>query len=900
MATVITKKGVSLPLHASGNTTFGTDTEIAVTVAKEFAVAGQHFTIRPENGHYVLKDLESGLGTRVNSQAATTVKLVDGDRIQAGKLELVFSDAKSPARSPGQSKASSAAGANLSLPVRKDEAAVEEKPKKRRLIDFGWKKKKTSLVLAAKPKKKPAKPLIKREVIRIQVREDPDNKPVTGLAALFGKRRERKRPELHLNSVAEQPSASRKKKTKVRESLVTKSKKDVSPVPATARKEQKTKVGVSAKDTASALPEKAANESPQPTKMTPHLVASPVEPAVQPLTSSAETVTAPDLATAKAAPPSIETPALPKEAESAAQETTEAPPATTTTEAPQLADATLEATPMAASTPAEMPVMNPPKLPAMATEADAVVPAKDTSAPLPAVAATEPSQTDPTPEQVAPPIAAVPAAGEQSASDSPESVPGLVVQAAKVAPNVELTAVAKEVAQKPKKVKPKRPPLSAVIKRQSERLRAVASAVCGAVATAGRSGASAAAKLALLVKPVLSLPAKAARFGKAIVAGMIGFLGSIAHVLRTTKALFSQSLKSLARFFRAGANAIARSIEALRRAGSSAVSVLGKSRAVVTRIAKAGASGVTGSKDAMVRCCASVAKSLSRIRAGAAERSAAKAAAKVERAAVKVATKTEAPQTEAPQTEAPAPPACAAAPVPDSPATTPATTPEKPAVTLPLWSRPEKVEPRFPALEGWWQPMGAGLVILVVGTVWASQNQHLFEGLFTLYSKTEQPALAVSGADSNDLAYASQKPRDNFPVAENADLTGTWVAVETIDHTASSKENRLIHPGAAFRFEEWGGLKMLAGPGRKDGQPLSDVEALGLHVHFQSTFEIIDTGLAVFRTGDGELLFSADRENGGLALALLAPESHDPLVELFCLPNKKLRRSNYSAATPMQ
>ena len=91
-ANIITRNGVLLPLHPSGSTTFGTDTEVAVTISKEYATANRHFTIFPESGRFVLKDLQSGLGTKVNSQPATTTTLVHGDRIQAGQLELVFSD----------------------------------------------------------------------------------------------------------------------------------------------------------------------------------------------------------------------------------------------------------------------------------------------------------------------------------------------------------------------------------------------------------------------------------------------------------------------------------------------------------------------------------------------------------------------------------------------------------------------------------------------------------------------------------------------------------------------------------------------------------------------------------------------------------------------------------------
>ena len=83
---------------------------------------------------------------------------------------------------------------------------------------------------------------------------------------------------------------------------------------------------------------------------------------------------------------------------------------------------------------------------------------------------------------------------------------------------------------------------------------------------------------------------------------------------------------------------------------------------------------------------------------------------------------------------------------------------------------------------------------------------------------------------------------------------------------------------------------MLTGSGRKDGQRLSEVEAVGLQVHFQASYEIPKPGLVVFHTEDGDLLFSANRKQDGLALALLDPASNEPVVELLCQPNRKLKR----------
>ena len=200
MASVITKKGTPLPLHESGSTTFGTDEEIAVTVAKQFAVAERHFTIIRDNGSYVLKDLESGLGTRVNSRLTTTTKLVDGDRIQAGTLELVFSQ-KDGEASPEESQQEEPSQSDKPgwRPPETPTEASDYSAGHTTFFGIRLGSRKNRLSLTAKPKKKapPPKPAAPLKKTRLPAPNSADG-PRAGLLAPLKSWRQRRLDKLVL------------------------------------------------------------------------------------------------------------------------------------------------------------------------------------------------------------------------------------------------------------------------------------------------------------------------------------------------------------------------------------------------------------------------------------------------------------------------------------------------------------------------------------------------------------------------------------------------------------------------------------------------------------------------------------------------------------------------------
>ena len=59
-------------------------------VLDDHLVSRRHFRVFPEGGAWVLEDLRSTNGTRVNGFQAERHPLVDGDRIRVGSTELVF------------------------------------------------------------------------------------------------------------------------------------------------------------------------------------------------------------------------------------------------------------------------------------------------------------------------------------------------------------------------------------------------------------------------------------------------------------------------------------------------------------------------------------------------------------------------------------------------------------------------------------------------------------------------------------------------------------------------------------------------------------------------------------------------------------------------------------------
>ncbi|MGK0187104.1 MAG: hypothetical protein ACI9R3_002890, partial [Verrucomicrobiales bacterium] len=197
------------------------------------------------------------------------------------------------------------------------------------------------------------------------------------------------------------------------------------------------------------------------------------------------------------------------------------------------------------------------------------------------------------------------------------------------------------------------------------------------------------------------------------------------------------------------------------------------------------------------------------------------------------------------------------------------------------------------AIKAWLPSVGiaAALALVAAGVVYDSQHDRLIFSLLSKDKESTQPVVEPVLQDTSTIepAVASMKQLETYPVTKNEQLSGTWIAVKTV-HTPPAGRSQGFHPGAAFQFERWGSLKTLISPGRKDGQPLSEAEAMGLQVHFKASYEIMGSGLVICNTEDGEILLSAHRKDEGLVLALLEPETHEPLVRIFCLPNKRLKQ----------
>lgn len=72
-----------------GKVSLGAGTGCDVWLDNDFA-SELHASLRYEDGKYILTDLDSTNGTRVNGEAISRVELADGDRIQIGQTTYVF------------------------------------------------------------------------------------------------------------------------------------------------------------------------------------------------------------------------------------------------------------------------------------------------------------------------------------------------------------------------------------------------------------------------------------------------------------------------------------------------------------------------------------------------------------------------------------------------------------------------------------------------------------------------------------------------------------------------------------------------------------------------------------------------------------------------------------------
>ena len=73
-------------------TTIGTSPKCDITLAADKAIAPQHLQITQQGGHYLLADLGSATGTRVNGQSVQSRSLRSGDRISLGSTTVEYAE----------------------------------------------------------------------------------------------------------------------------------------------------------------------------------------------------------------------------------------------------------------------------------------------------------------------------------------------------------------------------------------------------------------------------------------------------------------------------------------------------------------------------------------------------------------------------------------------------------------------------------------------------------------------------------------------------------------------------------------------------------------------------------------------------------------------------------------
>lgn len=81
-------KGKSYPLD-EGDLTIGRAPDNTVSI-QNATVSGHHCRISAEDGHYVLRDLGSTNGTRVNGRDIREQRLKPKDLVQAGSVEFLY------------------------------------------------------------------------------------------------------------------------------------------------------------------------------------------------------------------------------------------------------------------------------------------------------------------------------------------------------------------------------------------------------------------------------------------------------------------------------------------------------------------------------------------------------------------------------------------------------------------------------------------------------------------------------------------------------------------------------------------------------------------------------------------------------------------------------------------
>jgi pSer/pThr/pTyr-binding forkhead associated (FHA) protein len=79
--------GASYPLSESTATSIGRAKANDIML-EDVSISSQHCRVRPENGRFVVHDLQSTNGTFVNDRRVTAQALTEGDVIQVGETAL--------------------------------------------------------------------------------------------------------------------------------------------------------------------------------------------------------------------------------------------------------------------------------------------------------------------------------------------------------------------------------------------------------------------------------------------------------------------------------------------------------------------------------------------------------------------------------------------------------------------------------------------------------------------------------------------------------------------------------------------------------------------------------------------------------------------------------------------
>ena len=127
---------VDIPIPPDEPVTFGRDASNMVVLQSTF-VSKRHATVGIEGGQFIVRDLKSANGTRVNGETATLTPLSPGDVIEVGDQTLTFVERGTPkakkapprAAAPHAAAQPPAAAEPLEPPEQPPRSAAERSPR---------------------------------------------------------------------------------------------------------------------------------------------------------------------------------------------------------------------------------------------------------------------------------------------------------------------------------------------------------------------------------------------------------------------------------------------------------------------------------------------------------------------------------------------------------------------------------------------------------------------------------------------------------------------------------------------------------------------------------------------------------------------------------------------------